>query len=37
MISDFSIVVNAFANRKSINPKKIGEFCYKNVYEEISN
>ena len=32
-----SVVINALANRKSIKHETVGEFCYKNVYEEISN
>ena len=29
-------VINALAIRKLIKPKMIGQFCYKNLYEEIS-
>ena len=35
-VFDPSVVINALANRKSIKPKAIGEFCYENVYEQIS-
>ena len=31
IVFDLSVVINALANRKSIKPKTIGEFCYKNV------
>ena len=36
IVFNLSVVINALANRKSITPKPIGEFCYKNLYEEIS-
>ena len=31
IVFNFSVFINAPANRKSIKPKKIGEFCYRNV------
>ena len=37
IVFDLSVVINTLANRKSIKSKTIGAFCYKNVYEEISN
>ena len=36
VVFDLFVVINALANRKSIKPKTIGEFCYKNIYGEIS-
>ena len=36
IVFDLSVVINALVNRKSIKPKTIGGFCYKNVCEEIS-
>ena len=36
IVFDLSVVPDAIANRKSIKPKTIGGFCYKNVCQEIS-
>ena len=36
IVFDLSVVINTLAKRKSIKPKTISEFCYKNAYEEIS-
>ena len=36
IVFDLAVIINALANRKSIKPKAIGEFCWKNIYEEIS-
>ena len=36
IVLDLSVVTDAIANRKSIKPKTIGGFCYKNVCQEIS-
>ena len=35
--SFISVVIDPLANRKSITRNTIGEFCYKNIYEEIPN
>ena len=35
IVFDLSVFINALGNRKSIKPKTIDEFCYKNVCEEI--
>ena len=36
IVFDLSVVINTLAKRKSIKPKTISEFYYKNAYEEIS-